>query len=413
MKKLTKNIIIIYVVLFPLLLFSKNNTIVDENKFTVVLDAGHGGKDPGAIGSKSKEKDIALAITLKAGKYIEENMPDVNVIYTRTTDVYPELIERAEIANKNKAQLFISIHVNFNPSSKPYGTSSYVLGLHRADENFEVAKRENSVILLEEDYETKYQNFDPNKPESYIIFSVMQNTYLNQSVEIAALIQNQFKVRAKRKDMGVKQQGLLVLAQISMPGVLIETGFISNRNEEAYLMSKEGQDYLASAIYRAFKEYKQIIDSKSVVSLKNESIENFNVPEKIENKDSNVVEITDLSPSTVNHTNENALKTPDETKSFDVQDSTIYYRIQVSSSYARLDTKSKFFKGHTDIDFYETDGIYKYVTGKETSYDKIKMLLDDVKKTFPDAFIIAVKNNEIISLQQAFSKTGLKNNNIN
>ena len=234
-------------------LFSGN----DENNIikTVVIDAGHGGKDSGALGKFSMEKDVVLAIALKVGEYIEKNIDNVRVIYTRKEDVFIPLHERAEIANKNNADLFISIHANGIPDPALFGTETLVLGLHRANENFEVAKRENSVILLEDDYTTRYEGFDPNSPESYIIFSLMQNIYLEQSISFAKDVQDQFRDRVKRVDRGVKQQGLLVLAQTSMPGVLVETGFITNRDEEKFLNSEEGQDYLASAIYRAFKVY--------------------------------------------------------------------------------------------------------------------------------------------------------------
>ena len=230
---------------------------------TVVIDAGHGGKDPGALGRNAKEKDIALDVALKLGALIEDNVKDVKVLYTRKSDVFVELHERAAIANQAEADLFISIHVNANSNAVPYGTSSHVLGLHRTGENFDVAVRENSVILLEEDYETRYQGFDPTSLESYIIFSVMQNTYLKHSIEFASYVQDQFRDRSKRKDRGVVQQGLLVLAQTSMPGVLIETGFISNPEEEKFLITEYGQDLIASAIYRAFKRYKQRIEENS------------------------------------------------------------------------------------------------------------------------------------------------------
>ena len=231
---------------------------------TVVIDAGHGGKDPGAVGKIAKEKDIALAIALKLGKYIEENIPDVKVIYTRKTDMYPKLIERANIANEAEADLFISIHVNAldnKPNTK--GTMTLVLGQHRAEENFDVAVRENSVILLEEDYEITYEGFDPRSTESYIMFSVMQKTYFKQSIEFGDYVQDQFRDRAGRKDLGVREQGLLVLAQTSMPGVLVETGFITNEEEEKYLLTQYGQEIIASAIYRGFKEYKEEIDRRS------------------------------------------------------------------------------------------------------------------------------------------------------
>jgi N-acetylmuramoyl-L-alanine amidase len=195
----------------------------DKNKIhTVVVDPGHGGKDPGTVGKQTKEKEIVLGIALKLGKYIEDNMSDVKVIYTRKTDVFVPLHERAEIANKNDADIFISIHANADPKWKAEGTETYAMGLHKSEDNLEVAKLENSVILMEEDYTTNYENFDPNSAESYIAISLLQNIHLEQSLEFASYIQNQFRERAKRKDRGVKQAGFLVLWQTTMPSVLVE-----------------------------------------------------------------------------------------------------------------------------------------------------------------------------------------------
>jgi len=229
----------------------------------VVLDAGHGGHDPGAIGSKTKEKDIVLAITLKLGEYIEQNIPDIKVIYTRNKDTFVELHERANIANRNNADLFISIHANWWTNSKTYGSETFTMGTSSDDRNLQVAMKENSVITLEDDYSANYEGFDPNSAESYIIFNLMQKTYTAQSIEFADLVQHQFKERARRHDRGVKQERFLVLWKTTMPSVLIETGFITNPAEQRYLMSEEGQEYLASAIYRAFKEYKRSIENKS------------------------------------------------------------------------------------------------------------------------------------------------------
>lgn len=223
---------------------------------TVVIDAGHGGKDPGAIGSgKTREKDIALQVALKLGEYISKNFPDVNVVYTRKTDVFIELHERAEIANKAKADLFIAVHINSSTNPEFYGTSTYVLGLHRSEANLEVAKRENAVILLEDDRDKNYE-FDPNSPEGHIIMSMKQNAFLEQSIDIASKIENQFENHAHRKSMGVKQAGFYVLYKTAMPSLLAEIGFISNPEEEKYLNSEKGQDQIASSLFNAFKKYK-------------------------------------------------------------------------------------------------------------------------------------------------------------
>lgn len=227
---------------------------------TIVIDAGHGGKDPGAIGAKgTQEKNVALAVALKLGEYIEKNYPNVKVVYTRKTDVFLELHERAEIANKNKADLFIAVHCNSNNNPDAYGSSTYVLGLHRSEANLEVAKRENSVILLEEDRDKNYE-FDPNTPEGHIIMSMKQNAFLDQSIDFASKIENQMENGARRKSMGVKQAGFYVLYKTAMPSLLAEIGFISNPEEEKFLASEKGQDQIANALYGAFKDYKTFME---------------------------------------------------------------------------------------------------------------------------------------------------------
>lgn len=222
---------------------------------TVVIDAGHGGKDPGCIGAIANEKDVALKIALTLGNYIEENMEGIRIVYTRKTDDFIELHERAAIANRSNADLFISIHCN---SGVPgvFGTETYTMGLHRTDANLKVAQFENSSILLEENYDTNYDGFDPNSPESYIIFSLFQNANLEKSITLASKIEEQFEQKVKRKSRGVKQAGFLVLYKTTMPSIVIETGFLTDKNEEQFLYSEEGQSFIASAIYRSFKEYK-------------------------------------------------------------------------------------------------------------------------------------------------------------
>ena len=226
--------------------------------FTLVIDAGHGGKDPGAAGRKSKEKNINLAVALELGRLVAKNCPDVKVVYTRKTDVFVELDERARIANKAKADLFISIHVNSTAARVgPQGTETYTLGMHRAADNLEVAKRENSVITLESNYEQRYEGFDPKSSESYIIFELMQDQNMEKSVRLARLIQQQMRSSAKRVDKGVFQAGFLVLRATSMPSALVELGYINNPTEEQYLTSKDGQAALARSIYNAFVQYKK------------------------------------------------------------------------------------------------------------------------------------------------------------
>lgn len=371
--------IVYHILILSITLLYSINSIAQEvvkNERVVVLDAGHGGKDSGAKGSKSLEKNIALSISLKVGKYVNENLENVKVIYTRTTDVFVPLHKRAQIANDNKADLFISIHVNANPKSSPYGTSTHVLGLHRANENFEVAKRENSVILMEEDYSTRYEDFDPSIPESYIMFNLMQNIYLEQSIYLGQLVQYQFRERAQRKDRGVKQQGLLVLAQTSMPGILVETGFITNADEEKYLMSEQGQDFIASAIYRAIKDYINKINEidEAGLDMSNETVlkDHFEI---------------DTSLNTLTDSNQ------------------VVFKIQVSSSSKKIPLDSTYFKNLKPVGEFFSDGFYKYTIGEEVSFKDIKKLKKDVKEHFPDAFIIAFKNGEKIPVDEAIKES--------
>ncbi|MCH8514745.1 MAG: N-acetylmuramoyl-L-alanine amidase [Cyclobacteriaceae bacterium] len=259
-----KNILILLAVTF-ILIFGAFSPL-GSAKYAVtkvVIDAGHGGKDPGALGAFSQEKDIALAIALKLGEIIEKYIDNVEVIYTRSDDRFVELIDRAGIANKNKADLFISIHCNATDNRKVQGTETFVMGLEKSEDNFDVAKRENSVILLEDDFEENYEGFDPTNPESMIMFQLFQNTYQKNSLKFAAKIEEQFQKRVGRYSRGVKQNIFVVLYKTSMPSVLIETGFISNEDEEKFLNDQLGQEYLASGIFRAFRDYKNEIEANN------------------------------------------------------------------------------------------------------------------------------------------------------
>lgn len=255
---------IVRVIIFSIFLVAGSFTPVDLQDYRIrkiVIDAGHGGKDPGTSGVISKEKDVALAIAMETGRIIKENLPDVEIIYTRTDDSYPTLHERANLANKENADLFISIHCNSIPNDRIYGSETYVMGAHKSDENLNVAQRENSVILQEEDYKDVYDDFDPNSPESYITFSLIQSAYQQNSIKFAQNIEYQFKNRVNRRSRGVKSAGFLVLWRTTMPSVLVEVGFLSNEKEEKELNDKVNQVFIASGIYRAFRDYKNELEN--------------------------------------------------------------------------------------------------------------------------------------------------------
>jgi N-acetylmuramoyl-L-alanine amidase len=333
-----------------------------------VIDAGHGGKDPGALGKITNEKTITLSIALKVGNYIEQNIKGVKVIYTREKDEFIELFKRAEIANKNKADVFISIHVNSHTNSKPTGTSTYVMGLNKSEDNLEVAKLENAVILKEDGYKENYNGFDPNLPESYIMLSLLQNAHLEQSLNLAAKVQDQFRDRAGRKDLGVKQAGLVVLWNATMPAILVETGFISNPDEEKYLMTDDGQSLVASAIYRAFKAYK--------------------------------TELEKISLCYSNNVNDVSAKNPEKDKH------AVIFRVQIKSSVDKIKQGSSVFKGYPDVKEYNFKGIYKYFVGETTDFNEIIKIQTEVKKKIPDAFVVAFKNDQRIDFKEAMKEIG-------
>jgi N-acetylmuramoyl-L-alanine amidase len=338
-----------------------------DGKWIIVIDPGHGGRDAGALGSFSKEKDINLAIALKTGNYLKENLNNVTVIYTRDDDSTIDLIERPGIANKNKADLFISIHSNWARSKSVAGAETFVMGHTKDQENLEVAMKENEVILLEEDYSTKYAGFDPKSPESYIMFSLMQNVFLEQSLDLAAKIQDQFNTRVARNDRGVKQAGFWVLFNTTMPAVLIETGFITNPAEEKYLNSELGQDYLASAIFRACRDYMNEIDNKSGISVKN---------------------------------NEPATGSSEAVTSSDQ----LIFKVQVATASTRKEIRPENFKGLKDIVEIEAPNRFKYATGIFAEYTEAVKYRKEIEAIYPDAFVIAVKDNKILPLQQALEQ---------
>jgi len=331
-----------------------------NDTFIVVLDAGHGGEDPGAVGKISQEKDIALAITLKVGKYIEENLKNVKVIYTRTKDTYPKLHERSKLANDNNANLFISIHVNSAKKRSVTGTSTFVMGLHKNAANLNVAKTENAYVKHEDNYKSNYAGFDPDLPESYIRMSLEQNMYIDLSLSLAAKIQDQFEHRAGRKSRGVRQAGFLVLWRTTMPSVLIETGFLTNSTEEKYLNTEYGQDIIASAIYRAFRDYRNEVEKQTV-------------------------HYESVAKDTLINQKENLP----------------IFKIQIAASKNKISLKSRKFRKYNDIEEHFDGTYYKYTIGSEISYNKIVTLHKNLKKKFKGSFIVAYKNDKKISVKEA------------
>ncbi len=370
-------------ILFSLFFFSVSmqGQMRDGRIKKVVIDAGHGGKDPGAMGLRSREKDIALSIALKAGKYISENFPDVEVIYTRKTDEFIELYRRAEIANEQHADLFISIHCNSSKSTKPYGAETYVMGLHKTNANLEVAKTENAAILYEEDYSKKYDGFDPNSPEAHIIFSLYQNAYRSYSLKLASLTQSQIVDRSSRFDRGVKEAGFWVLYKTAMPGILIEAGFISNKEEEKYLASEIGQTVIASSVYRAFREYKTWVASQGGKPV-----------EDVDHGKSEIATDDEVSPKSVVEENQNPSQ----------QESDVVWRVQVASSPEKISIKSKKFKGLKDVFEYEHQRMFKYTAGAFSTPESAKKYMSEVRKLgFKDAFVVPFYNDHRISEEQA------------
>ena len=345
-------------------------------KFVIVLDAGHGGKDTGALGSFSEEKEVALKVTLKVGELVRKNLPNVKVIYTRTDDTFIPLHDRARIANENKAHLFVSLHANSSRNVKATGTETFVMGLHKTQDNLEVAQKENAVIALEDDYTERYEGYDPNSAESFIIFSLMQNAYLDQSLVVADIIQKEFTNQNKRKNRGVKQAGFLVLWNTSMPSVLVELGFISNINEERYLNSDKGVMELSQSVFNGIKMFLDDLDQK---------LKALN-------------EIKDHNDG-VNMITENNIPKKEG----------IIFSIQLTASKAAPDLNKHEFVELADVYFLWMNGFNKYYYGNFTEYNQAKAKIDLCKKYFPGAFIVAFEDGNPISVDLAIRKTNKVN----
>lgn len=346
----------------------------------VVIDAGHGGKDPGAISrnGKYKEKNITLSVALELGELIKSNFPDIKVIYTRSTDKYVELSERAAIANRNKADLFISIHVNSAKSTQARGTETFVMGTHKSEANFEVCKLENSVIVIEEDYEKKYEGFNPGSPESYIIFSLLQNVHQEQSIKYAAQVQGQFARGPISVNRGVKQGGLLVLWKTTMPAVLTELGFISNPKDCAVLVTKKGQEQFARGLFNAFVAYKK----------------DFEKIRREEGSGRNVAAAEKAAP--VQKSVPAAQKAPAQGPVAAPKAADEFYAVQILSVGKVLGKNAYDLKGRKDTHYIKAGKLYKYYVGRYASRKEAAAALPGIRKSFPGAFVIHIKDNVII-----------------
>ena len=337
--------------------------MAEDDNFVLVIDPGHGGKDVGAPGVNNYEKNINLEVALKFGELVEERMKDAEVVYTRRRDKFVPLQERANIANAAKGDLFVSIHTNSldkrNKNRKTIkGTATYTLGLHRTEDNLEVAMRENSVISLEEDYTTTYKGFDPNSAESYIINEIYQNHYLEQSVNFASALQKEFVATAGRVDRGVRQAGFLVIRETAMPSVLVELDFICNPTQEKFMASEEGQEELAESLYNALVEYR---------------------------KGSHAAKAGQFEPE----------KKSEKAKTTTVRKDEVVYKIQILAGRSKLPASSGEFKGLKGVERYKDGRIYKYTYGSTADFDEATKILRSVKRKFKDAFIVKYKDGKL------------------
>jgi len=354
----------LFVAAFALMLTLPASAVDKDGNFILVIDPGHGGKDPGAVNGKSQEKTINLNIALKMGKLIEQNCKNVKVIYTRKTDVFVELYKRADIANKAGADMFISVHTNSAKNKSAYGAETYLLGVeeNRANANLNAALEENKAILLENDYQTHYEGYDPNSPESMIIFQFMQNEYQKESLKMASFNQNRMTGNAKRHDRGVHQAGYLVLWKSTMPSILIELGFISNDNECKYLTSQKGIDEMGQSLYLAFKDYLEYYNKEAEKAVP--------VSQAIGND-------------------------RESTKELPV------YKVQFMSLKNPLKQNDKRLKAYDNVSYYTEGGMCKYTCGDTTDYAEVQNTKKEVQKKYKDAFVIAVYQGKKISVKEA------------
>ena len=410
---LKRNILMLAVMLLALI------TEVGAKEFTLVIDAGHGGHDTGAPGKFSKEKDINLKTALAFGEYVEKNCPDVKVIYTRKKDVFVELKDRAGIANKAKADLFISIHTDaLENNSVARGMTTYTLGMHRAKDNLDVAQRENSVILIEKNYKETYQGFDPNSAESYIIFEFMQDKNMQRSVDLATFIQNKTCQAADRPSRGVKQAGFLVLRETSMPSCLVELGFITTPAEEKLLNEDVTIDNIAKGIYNAFVEYKKKYDNNITVPYKAEE-PTINIVDVVPGQEKKEEVRAEKPDKTVKaeekEEKKEGKKKKEKEEKEEEKEKTLYvasgdnagvpvFKVQILATDKPFKKGDAHFKGRTDYNQYTENGMTKYTIGETTDYNEILRLKSELQATFGDCFVVAFKEGQKMNISEAIKE---------
>ena len=408
---LNKKFFVILLSLFCLLL----PAVAGAKKFTLVIDAGHGGKDAGAVGATSKEKNLTLKYALAFGEMVERNCPDVKVVYTRKTDRFLELWQRAEIANNNKADLFISVHINSVPKGRTArGFQTYTLGRGRTSgsnrgfvENLEVAKRENAVILLEKDYKQTYHGYDPNSPESDIMFEFIQDDNMVSSVQLAKEMQKHVCAATGRQNQGAHQDNLAVLRLTSMPGCLVELGFISTPDEEQFLNAASSTEKYARGMFNAFQAYRKknsggavatVPDSTPAASAdapKSEPKKSEKAASEQPKKETSKGETAKSEPA------KSEPAKPEQPKAEADSSGAVVFKVQFLTSAAKLKSGAKEFKGLQDVDSYKEKGLWKYTVGSSADYDAIRQLRKQVAEKFPQAFVVAFKNGDRMDLEQA------------
>lgn len=364
--------------------------------FKVVIDAGHGGQDPGCIGLTLKEKDVNLDMALRVGKLISENCPDVQVIYTRTTDVFIELYRRAQIANNSHADLFISFHCNASENHAGNGVETFVMGLAKSEANQAVARKENAAILKEKNYQNNYDGFNPDSPESYVIFSLYSSAYLNKSITIADKVQKNMVSISHLTDRGVKQAGYWVLYKVAMPSILIEMGFLTNPTDDAFLSKKSNLDRYAAGIYNAFADYASATTGTQYKHLPTgaKAPEPEKVAKEVKPAEEVTPKVSDATPSA-------EIQKPTAAQDNKPAEQGIRFKVQFLASPDKIASNDKRLQGVPNVSYYQENGLWKYTAGNESTYEAASEILAQVKKKYGDAFMVAFNGDKKISVSEA------------